>query len=392
MNKILNKIFRSRKSLGQFLFAGLGFLLGLLLLLLSVQLYIQVNKVLNPKNAYPEHLIVSKQVGLGNMLTMARASFRKKDIRKLKQQKFIEDVGEFRSNQYKVIAYAKGKIPFYSELFFESVPDRMLGEIPKGWGWQEGQKLIPVIISKNFLDLYNFGYALGNGLPQISKSTIGLLTVSIKIEGPQGKASFRGKVVGFSERIPSMIVPESFMLWANKNIGRNEEVNPSRLILKVKNPADPAIAKYLEQKNIQINKDRLNASKAGGVIKIVMSVISILGAFFIALSFVIFMMSFRVVLAESKNEIKLLIQLGYTAQMIGKNLIYFFIAFVSGLAVLTFGLVYYGIHISQRFMIDSGLDVTPGIEPITILVGLVFTGLTIGINILVVMRLLNKQA
>jgi hypothetical protein len=78
--------------------------------------------------------------------------------------------------------------------------------------------------------------------------------------------------------------------------------------------------------------------------------------------------------------------------MIGKNLIYFFIAFVCGLAALTFGLVYYGIHIAQRFMIDSGLDVTPGIEPVTILVGLLFTGLTIGINILVVMRLLNKQA
>ncbi|EAY30266.1 ABC transporter permease family protein [Microscilla marina] len=392
MNKILNKIFRSRQSLGQFLFAGLGFLLGLLMLLLSVQLYIQVNKVLNPKNTYPEYLIVSKQVGLGNMLTMARASFRKKDLRSLKRQPFVEDIGEFKSNQYKVIAFAKGKIPFYSELFFESVPDQMIGEIPEGWGWKEGQKLIPVIISKNFLDLYNFGYALGNGFPQISKSTIGLLKVSIRIEGPQGKASFKGRVVGFSERIPSMIVPESFMDWANKNIGRNEEVNPSRLILKVKNPADPAIANYFEKKRIQINKDRLNASKAGGVIKIVMSVISILGAFFIALSFVIFMMSFRVVLAESKNEIKLLIQLGYTAQMIGKNLIYFFIAFVCGLSVLTFGLVYYGIQLTQRFMIDSGLEVTPGIEPITILVGLAFTGLTIGINILVVMRLLSKQA
>ena len=392
MNKILNKIFRSRQSLGQFLFAGLGFLLGLLMLLLSVQLYIQVNRVLNPRNAYPEHLIVSKQVGLGNMLTMARADFRKKDIRRLKKQKFIDDIGEFRSNQFKVIAYAKGKIPFYSELFFESVPDRMLGEIPKSWGWKEGQQLIPVIISKNFLDLYNFGYALGNGLPQISKSTIGLLTVSIRIEGPQGKASFKGKVVGFSERIPSMIVPETFMLWANKSIGRNEEVNPSRLILKVRNPADPAIAKYLEKKHIQINKDRLNASKAGGVVKIVMSVISILGAFFIGLSFVIFMMSFKVVLAESKNEIKLLMQLGYTPTMIGKNLIYFFLAFVTSLAALTFGLLYYGINITQKFMIDSGLDISKGIEPITILVGLAFTGLTIGINILVVMRLLNKQA
>lgn len=392
MNKILNKIFRSRQSLGQFVFAGLGFLLGLLMLLLSVQLYIQVNKVLNPKNTYPEHLIVSKKVSLGNMLTMARADFSKKDLRRLKRQKFIDDIGVFRSNQFKVVAYAKGKIPFYSEIFFESVPDRMLGEIPSDWGWKEGQELIPVIISKNFLDLYNFGYALGNGFPQISRSTIGLLKVNIRIEGPQGKASFKGRVVGFSERIPSMIVPETFMNWANKKIGRNEEVNPSRLILKVRNPADPAIAKYLEKKRIQINKDRLNASKAGGVVKIVMSVISVLGAFFIGLSFIIFMMSFKVVLAESKNEIKLLMQLGYTPAMIAKNLIYFFLAFVISLAALTFGLLYYGISITQKFMIDSGLDISKGIEPVTVLVGLVFTGLTIGINILVVMRLLNKQA
>lgn len=392
MNKILNKIFRSRRSRGQFIFAGLGFLLGLLMLLLSVQLYIQVNRVLNPKNAYPEFLIVSKQVSLGNMLTMARSNFSKRDIRRLKRQSFIEDIGEFRSNQYKVIAYAKGKIPFYSELFFESVPDRMLGEIPDGWGWKKGQQMIPVIISKNFLDLYNFGYALGNGLPQISKSTIGLLTVSVRVDGPQGKAEFKGKVVGFSERIPSMIVPESFMQWANKNIGRNEEVNPSRLILKVKNPADPAIAKYLEKKRIQINKDRLNASKAGGVVKIIMSVISILGTFFIGLSFVIFMMNFKVVLAEARNEIKLLMQLGYTPRMIARNLISYFLVFVAILVAITSGLLYYGISVTQKFMIDSGLEVTQGVEPLAILVGLVFTGLTVGVNILVVMRMLNRYA
>ncbi|OJJ16145.1 hypothetical protein BKI52_35860 [marine bacterium AO1-C] len=392
MNKILNKIFRSRRSRGQFLFAGFGFLLGLLMLLLSVQLYVQVNKVLNPKNAYPEYLIVSKQVRLGNMLTMARADFSKRDLRNLKKQAFIEEVGQFRSNQYKVIAYAKGQIPFYSELFFESVPDDMIGDLPKDWGWKEGQKLLPVIISKNFLDLYNFGYALGNGLPQISRSTIGLLTVSVRIEGPQGKAEFKGKVVGFSERIPSMIVPESFMLWANKNIGRNEDVNPSRLMLKVKNPADPAIAKYLEKKRIQINKDRLNASKAGGVVKIVMSVISLLGAFFIGLSFVIFMMNFRVVLAEAKNEIKLLMQLGYTPGMIGRNLISYFLVFVAILVAITSGLLYYGISVTQKFMIDSGLEVSKGIEPVAILVGLVFVGFTVGVNILVVMRMLNKQA
>ena len=104
------------------------------------------------------------------------------------------------------------------------------------------------------------------------------------------------------------------------------------------------------------------------------------------------MMNFRVVLAEAKNEIKLLMQLGYTPKMIGRNLISYFLVFVAILVVITSGLLYYGISITQKFMIDSGLEVSPGIEPIAILVGLVFVGLTVGVNILVVMRMLKKYA
>lgn len=390
MHRLLRKIFQSRQNNQQTLFAGFGLMVGLVLLLWSLQVYFQIQALLNSQDKYSEYLVLSKKVSLNNAFFLSRATFSEKEIRRLKQQAFVDDVGAFISNQYQVMAFASESLPFRTELFFESVPDKFLDVKPQDWRWNESSKFIPVVISRDMLNLYNFGYALAKGLPQLPASAVKGFPVKARVRGPQGQRTFDARIVGFTERISSVLVPESFMTWANQNIGENQSVAPSRIIVKVNNTTDPRLAKYLDSNKYQINQDRLKASRAGAVVQIVMSVIGFVGLIFMALSFVVFSQNFRVIIAETKEEIRLLTQLGYTIQILARFLVTYFAIFIGVIVILASLLLYYAIITSQQFLRDQGLDIYSGISPSVIGIGLLFVGLILIINILSVIRLLKK--
>jgi len=389
-NTLLRHIFSARQNPAQLAFAGIGLLLGLVLMLLSFQLYLQIKRVLKPEQANPEYLILSKKITLGNTLMMGRADFSAKEIESLRKQPFTKTLGAIVANQFEVEAFGEGNLPFYTELFFEGVADELLDVDTDDFRWKPGDSMIPIVVSQDMLNLVNFGYALSKGLPQINKSTVGLLKIKVRIRGAKGEAIFDGKVVGFSERIPSILVPESFMLWANQNIGRGEPENPARLVIRVDNPANPAVAAYFESKDYQINQERLNASRIGGVLQVVMSVIGVVGLCFVGLAMVVFVLTFRVMLAEAKEEMKLLLQLGYTSSMIGSYLMRFFFVFVGVTALLSLALLYCLVDRLTQYFIQQGLSIQPGVDGVVWLLGATAIFLIFVLNTVIFRQIVSK--
>lgn len=392
MHQILSKIFRARHQSLQGALAAGGLLVGLLMLLLAAQLYLQINRIFYSKDNFSDYLIVSKKIALTNTLFMARADFSEEEIAELRSQSFVKDVAFFKSNQYAAWLYGSESIPIQTELFFEALPDHMLGEVPSDWRWQEGDAQVPIIVSQEFLNLYNFGYALAKGLPQISKSALKLApSFDVRVYGAQGSKVFKMRVIDLSERVPSILVPESFMDWANKHIGSNRNELPSRLMLHVNNPSDPALQSYMEHKDWQINQERLKASRAGGILQVLMSVLGLIGLLFISLSVAMFVMQFRVLIAESKEEIRLLLQLGYTASMLSNYLFKRFALLLGGIGLLAALLTGLGIFFLGNFLEESGLESSLAPEPLVIVLGLAFMALVALINVWSLRKILAAQ-
>ena len=44
-------------------------------------------------------------------------------------------------------------------MFFESVPDEYVDVSLENWHFDEDARVIPIIIPRNYLNLYNFGFA-----------------------------------------------------------------------------------------------------------------------------------------------------------------------------------------------------------------------------------------
>jgi hypothetical protein len=96
-------------------------------------------------------------------------------------------------------------------MFFESVPDKILDGAGDDWQWNEKEKFIPVVIPRDYLALYNFGFAGSRGLPQISENIVKTVKFKVSVRGKGKNEIFTGRIVGFSDYLNTILVPQQFM-------------------------------------------------------------------------------------------------------------------------------------------------------------------------------------
>ena len=163
--QILNKTLWQVNNRWQIIGAAVGTFIGLLLLLLSLQFYCDLKELMDGGNSDDRFVIINKKVNLFNTLG-AKAAFSEEEVQTLLAEDFIDSVGTFQSNLFRVSASSQ-MLGFYTELFFESLPDRYLDVQDSRWNWRPGQKDVPLIMSRDYLALYNFGFAPSQGLTTI---------------------------------------------------------------------------------------------------------------------------------------------------------------------------------------------------------------------------------
>ncbi len=390
IHSALQKIFRTETSQKQLLFAGIGFLLGFILMIVSLHVYLQISKTFSSQTNLPNYIVLSKEVTILNLLGASR--FSQTELEELRKQPFTEKLGVFQSGNFKVWAYGNDFIQFQTELFFEAVADEFLMKLPPQWHWTPESQYVPVIIPKDFVDQYNFVYAPSQGLPLISESILPTLpTVRARIYTNRGEKIINLRIAGFEERIPSILVPESFLKWANETIGNQDTPpNPARIILKVKNPASPELAQYLQEKNYQVSKEKTLISQIAGQVVEIVGAIGVLGIAFILLSIVILTLTFRLILSETQNELALLLQLGYTHKVLANHLIGNFLYFILKFGILGIVMANVLIGLLYSFMQQRGVSYFSNFELWVLIFQLLFLAFTIFYNIWNIRKMVEK--
>ena len=376
--KILNQILWEGKNKWQIYGAAFGAFLGLLLVLTAFQFYHDLQSLINGDNATDQYVIINKKVNLFNTLG-ANAAFTVNEVDSLKDQDFILEVGMFNSNQYKVGA-SSPMFGFYTELFFESVPDEFIDVNTGRFSWSEGQKEIPIIMSRDYLALYNFGFAPSQGLPQFTPTTIGRVSVDIVIRGNGIKRTYQGRIIGFSDRINSIIVPDNFLEWSNSKFGNKAKNDPSRVILKTDNPYSTELQNFLKDKGYEVSSGKLIGGKLTALLQGVISAIAIIGFIIVLLSVLVFVLNFQLIISQSKEDIRLLLQMGYknkqVSDILTKRLFrLFLVIIILVLATMTLSRMWFA-----SWFEGQGLAINTGVHWSVYLVGLLLSLLIVFMN------------
>jgi len=376
--KILNKLLWENNSRWQMIGAVIGSFLGLLLLLLSIQFYMDLKNLTEGGGTETDQfVIINKTVTLFNTLGK-NASFSPEEIDSIKLQPFIKNVGQFTPNNYKVSA-SSSMLGFYTELFFESVPDEFLDVEESRFQWQSGQNVLPIILSKDYLALYNFGFAPSQGLPQFTASTIQRVSLDITVRGNGQRKVYQGKIVGFSERINSILVPQSFMDYTNNYFRDFQAKGSSRLLVLAENPFSDEFKGYLKSKGYELSTGRLIGGEVASIIKSLITAVAVIGFLIVLLSILVFVLNFQLMVSKSSKDIGLMMQLGYKPNHIGqilkKHLIFLF-GIVMLLTVVFFAITRYFI---VQFFSSQGMELG-GVHAVVLAAALLFAGLFVFIN------------
>ncbi len=312
---LLWKLLRQHISIPQFAGFFLANLVGMVIILLGTQFYTDVQAIYDSEDSFmkADYLIINKKIGAITMLTGKSVAFSGEELAEVEGQPFVEAVGFFTPSAFNVRAAfeMQGIANMSTDMFFESVPDRFVDVASDRWHYEPGSSDLPIILPKNYLDLYNFGYASSRGMPKLSEGIVGAVTLHITVQGNGKSADFNGRIVGFSSRLNTILVPESFMKWANGEYV-SKAVEPTRLIVKVGNPTDQRIAKYLTDKGYETDTSKLDASKTTYMLRMVVGIVMAVGLVICVLAFYILMLSIYLLVEKNSYKLENLLIIGYS--------------------------------------------------------------------------------
>jgi len=329
---LLRKLLLSSNKKSRLGAALLALCIGTTLLLLSVMIWWNFNELLHGKSDTDSlgstFLTVSKRVTDDNMGKPGAIIFTPQEITDISKAPQVQDAGMLISNHFPVYASLNDKLGFATEMFLEAVPDRFIDKKPDGWNWQPGNTQVPVILSAEFLNLYNYGFALSRGLPQLSQSTVKTISLDLKISYGNTAQHYAAHVTGFSDRISSVLVPESFITYGNKVYGDNAPSTPSRLILKVQDASSKQFTDYLAQHDYVTNNEQLRWSKVRAIVAVVSAATGVLAILLMGIGALVFILFIELNISKAQQSLTLLLQLGVSPRYLSRFMLRRFLPMV----------------------------------------------------------------
>lgn len=382
------KLLRKHISKSQLIGFSLASLVGLTIVILAVQFHQDVKPLFKDEDSFlrKDYIIITREVSTASTVLQGSNEFSTSDIEDIEAQPWCRQVGKFSSNDYSVeaIISVSGQ-GMRTMMFFESLPDEFLDVTDKNWKFDPNNPKIPVIISRDYLTLYNFGFAPSQGLPQASELAVSkAVNLQFILRGNGEIQTFEGILVGFSSRLNTIVVPEDFMKWSNEKFGNSAERNPSRLIVEVNSPGDERIGKYFSEHGYQVAGDKMNQSKAQGFLNIIVSIVIIVGVIISVLAFFILMLSIYLLLQKNTKKLQDLLVLGYSPDQVSRT--YINMVIYINFAVMVVSVILMLLMRAYYLPMLNAMDVKGGSIIIALIVAVIIMSLISLGNILAIKR------
>lgn len=347
---MIRKLLFQNQDKKQLVIAIIGALLGITFLVTSIHYLIRVNEFGKGSEILgPNTIIVQKKVNNSAVFGLAKTDFTEAEIEKMKAEKFIEDVQPVVSNNFNVWFETNDPMvpTFKSDIFIQTVDPKFLDVKSKSWKWANGDKFVPMIMPRDFIVMLNT-FMSSSGIPQISDDVAMDIKFRLAISNGAGKEYVDARIIGFTNEVASILVPQSFMEYGNQKYALEEDMKITQVMISSKENefglVEEMLAKRgLESKNSQMVVGRLK-SMVGTLILVILgvSIVAVLAAGLVLIQYL------QLLISRNDYEVRTLLRIGYHPKLIIRA---FFLYFVKIFGIVSFlGLV---VFFLLKFLLDS---------------------------------------
>jgi hypothetical protein len=355
---MLNKILFKNQDKKQLIIAMIGAFMGITFLVTSIHYLIKVNQFGKGADILgPNTIIVQKKVTNSSSLNLTKTDFSEREIEKIKAESFIQDVKPVISNNFDVSFETNDPlVPYFrSDVFIQTVDQNFLDVKSVKWKWQKGDDFVPMILPRDFLVMLNT-FMSASGIPQVSDDLAMDIKFKFRLRDPNNsdkEEHVNAKIIGFTNEVASILVPETFMEYGNEVYAGTTENKITQIMISGKESEfglveDLLNKKGLESKNSQMVVGRLKS--VVGTLFLVVLGISVIAVF---VSGLVLIQYLQLLLSRNAYEVKTLLRMGYPPRQLIRSFSTYFIKIFGLVALIGLG-IFFIFKIFLDRMFESG--------------------------------------
>ena len=361
-------LFRDQDRL-QLILAIIGSFMGITFLVCSIHYIIKVNEFGKGADILgPNTIILQKKVTNSSSLNLTKTDFSIPEINKIKRESFVIDVKPVISNNFNIsFETSDPLVPYFrTDVFVQTLDQNFLDVHTDKWHWKKGDKYLPMIMPREFLVMLNT-FMSASGIPQISEDLVKQVKFKFKLWNDSIQEHVNVKIIGFTNEVSSILVPESFMKYGNEiySDGKNQKI--TQIMISGKENEFGLVEDLINKKGLESKNSQLLVGRLKSVVGTLFLVVLGISLIAVISSGLVLIQYMQLLISRNAYEVRTLLRIGYAPNVIIKSFFYYFIkifGLIAILSLLVFIIVKYFI---DNMFLSGGLYIDTKITFLSIL-------------------------
>lgn len=326
----------------QLVIAIIGAFLGITFLVTSIHYLIRVNEFGKGAEILgPNTIIVQKKVNNSAVLGLSKGDFTLAEIEKIKAESFIQDVKPVITNNFDVSFETNDPLVprFRSDVFIQTVDPDFIDVKSDKWTWKEGDTIVPIIMPRDFLVMLNT-FMSASGIPQVSDDVAKDINFRFTISNDNGKEWINARIIGFTNEVASILVPESFMEYGNKKYALETEQKITQIMISGKESEFGLVEQLIEERGLESKNSQMVVGRLKSIVGTLILVILGVSVIAVLVAGLVLIQYLQLLMTRNDYEVRTLLRIGYHPTIIIKQFFIYFMKIFGIVASLGLGMFF----------------------------------------------------